>query len=311
MAFYRVWEYPNSCIPYKHVYVKRDRVEQGRRDKASENTSAILLFLDSKDNDKKRDDSLSRSKRLITDLILSNPFEYFCTFTFDPLKIDRFDYSVCQKRLSKFFNHFKERYAPDFKYIIIPEFHKDGAIHFHGVCSGFPDGELVVPDYIYKRVDGNYIPYRNYRHYLDWPRYHKSFGFFNCSKIRNYNACAFYVTKYITKDLVDVGKGRAVYMCSKGLERPKLVYDVDDMPLIFNPEFENEYCVVGYERGDIAEDLKCGLDWTFGEFSEWEDLEHIANDDKPFEPFQGDQLYLSGYKEFMFQWMEGVDCYAR
>lgn len=318
MPFYRVWEYPNSCVPYKHVYIKRDRPfkperqeEIGdREDTAASNSASILKILDEQEKENKRSDSLSRSKRNITDLILCNQFDYFCTFTFDPEKINRFDYNDCQKKLRKFFDNFKQRYAPDFQYLIIPEHHKDGAFHFHGVCSGFPESELVVPDYIYKRVDGQYIPIKNYRLYLDWPRYHKAFGFFNCSKIRNYNACAFYVTKYVTKDLVDVGKGRAVYMCSQGLKRPELVYDVDDLPVVFNAEFENDYCIVGYERGEIAGHLMTGQEWIYSDVYEWEIMENISNDDKPFPYIEGDQLYLSGYKEFMFSWQKGADLSA-
>ena len=296
MPFYRVWEYPNSCIPYKHCYVKRERYikpdEQKRvDDRAAENTAAILEHLEKLEETKKLPHHLSRAKRMITDLILCNKFDYFCTFTFDAEKIDRYNYSLCQKKLRKFFDNFKQRYAPDFKYLIIPEFHKDGAVHFHGVCSGFPDGELSIPEYIYKRVDGQYIPLKNYRNYLDWARYHKSFGFFNCSKIRNYNACAFYVTKYVTKDLADVGKGKAVYMASQGLQRPALVYDEDNIPVIFTPEFENEYCIVGYDRGEVSELVtQNDISWMAADLVEWEELHAIANDDEPLE-----QISIEGY----------------
>lgn len=273
MSYYRVWEYPNSYVPYKHVFIKRDRIEEGR-EKAEKNTTAILEKLKS---DEKLKESLSRSKRNITDLILCNPFEYFCTFTFNADKIDRYNYSECQKKLRTFFNNFKKRYAPNFKYLIIPEFHKDGAIHFHGVCAGIPDSELQVNAY----------------GYLDWPRYRKTFGFFNCSKIRNYNACAFYVSKYVTKDLVAVGKGKAVYMCSLGLNRPQLIYDEDDIPLLFKPEYENEFCAVVYDRVGFDENqglsvsLDCLDDFVFPVAEEFPDFN--------FENLTGDQLVMTAF----------------
>ena len=34
--------------------------------------------------------SLNRTKTLVKDIVLCNDFELFCTFTFDPKKIDRF-----------------------------------------------------------------------------------------------------------------------------------------------------------------------------------------------------------------------------
>lgn len=275
MSYYRVWEYPNSAVPYKHVFIKRDRIEEGR-EKALKNTAAILEALNA---DEKLQESLSRSKRNITDLILCNPFEYFCTFTFNADKVDRYNYDTCQKKLRKFFNNFKSRYAPDFKYLIIPEFHKDGAIHFHGVCSGFSDGELK----------------ENSFGYLDWERYRKSFGFFNCSKIRNYNACAFYVSKYVTKDLVSVGKGRAVYMCSVGLNRPKLIYDEDNIPVLFKPEFENEYCAVVYDRVGFNDDEGLSISLNCLEDFEFPIDDNLS--DCNFESLTGEQLVLAAFEK--------------
>lgn len=250
MSYYRIWEYPNSNTPFKHCFIKSDRLEK-RRELASQNSASILSFLEEKEkqnSDDRFSQSLSRSRRSITDIILCNEFDYFCTFTFDGHKIDRYNFNECKKQLARFFMNFKNRYAPDFKYLVIPEFHQDGAVHFHGVCSGFPDGELTIPEFIYKRHNGELIKLPNIRKYTEWGRYHKKFGFFNCSKIRNYSACAFYVSKYVTKDLITLEKGSAVYLCSQGLCRPKLVFDEDDIPILFTPEFENEYVACGYDR---------------------------------------------------------------
>lgn len=292
LSFYRIWEYPSSSVPYKHVLIKRDRDKI--IDRAAQNTSDILAVLDKQEREGKFAESLSRSKRNIRDLVLCNRFEYFCTFTFDAQKVDRYNYGECQKKLRKFFNHFKDRYAPDFLYLIIPEFHKDGAVHFHGLCSGFPDGELIKPDKVFKRVDGQLTMVPNTRGYLDWPRYHKSFGVFNCSKIRNYDACAFYITKYVTKDLADMEKGKRVYMCSAGLNRPNLVFDTDDVPLLFKPEFENEYCIVAYERADVTEPFLDDTGWMYQDLEPWpsavDEEFHLVG----FSEIDGEQLKIHG-----------------
>ena len=49
--------------------------------------------------------SLRRTKTLIKDIILSNDFEYFCTFTFDPKKCDRFSFASCYHKMSTWLHH--------------------------------------------------------------------------------------------------------------------------------------------------------------------------------------------------------------
>ncbi len=100
------------------------------------------------EHDFKLDESLCRSRRNIRDIILCNRFVYFCTFTFSDCKTDRSDLDALSKALRQFFNNFKKRYAPDFKYIIVPERHKNGTWHFHGLISGIPSTEFVCPETI-------------------------------------------------------------------------------------------------------------------------------------------------------------------
>lgn len=180
----------------------------------------------SKDEDERFASSLSRTKRRVMDLVLCNKFDYFCTFTFSSDKVDRYDYKAVQQRLCKYFNNFRSRYAPDFKYLVIPEYHKDGAVHFHGFVSGFPVGELQ----------------QNVHGYLDWPRYQSSNGFFSCSPICDYQACAAYVTKYVTKELLSMPKGIRLILRSKGLKMPERVVDEDNVRLPIDPQYSNMFC---------------------------------------------------------------------
>lgn len=246
MSMYRIYKYPCKQLAFRHLYIKRDRgVKKNEPDHRS--------ILECINEFHKLDESLSRSRRNIRDYILCNRFEYFCTFTFNPNKIDRYNWHACKKYISVFFNHFRVRYAPDFCYLVVPEFHKDGAVHFHGVCSGFPSGELVTPDKVWKRDKrtGDLSQVPNSHGYMDWPRWRKNAGWFNCSKIRDYERCAFYVTKYVTKDLAKLRAGQQVFLCSKGLKKPELIYDETDIPLLFEPTFENEYVASAFtdEKG--------------------------------------------------------------
>lgn len=201
MSYYRIYRYPYKALGFKHIYFKRDRYwgrperhKEGREEKTEE-----LRF----------DSNLCRARSTVRNLILCNRFDYFCTFTFSGEKIDRYNFKACKKRLSDLFKNYKNRYAPDFKYLVIPEFHKDGGVHFHGMVNGIRPGDFSVPDMIYKRnkkTDAlTLVP--NTKKYVDWQYYSQKLGFFSCSAVRDVEACANYVTKYITKDLEDLPAG--------------------------------------------------------------------------------------------------------
>lgn len=79
--------------------------------------------------------SVTRSKNKIHDLARSETWEYFITLTYDSSKTDRYDYSACLKKCQKWLNNQRSRYAQDLAYIFVPEKHKDGAYHFHGLVA--------------------------------------------------------------------------------------------------------------------------------------------------------------------------------
>lgn len=279
MSFYRIYEYPLNDLQFRHIYVKRDRVVN-----AEPKEKPILDLID---DFKKSEQSLSRARKQIRDIILCNQFDYFCTFTFDSKKIDRYNYDVCRKYISKWFNNFKFRYAPDFKYLVVPEFHQDGAIHFHGLIGGMPKGELTIPEFIYKRNkftdELEQVP--NTRMYMDFPRWRENAGFFNCSAIRDYQRCAFYVTKYITKDLLNLPKNSPVFLCSKNLKRPELVFDEDYIPMLFEPTFENDFVCTAFTDADF------NSQFFNGDLPEVE-VDEIWDDHVWFAPIKGEQLSL-------------------
>lgn len=280
MSFYRIYEYPLNDLQFRHIYVKRDRVVNAEPKERS--------ILDCIDEFRKSEQSLSRAKKQIRDIILCNQFDYFCTFTFDSKKIDRYNYDKCRKYISKWFNNFKFRYAPDFRYLVVPEFHQDGAIHFHGMIGGIPKGELTVPEFIFKRNkftdELERVP--NTRLYMDFPRWRENAGFFNCSAIRDYQRCAFYVTKYITKDLLKLPKNSPVFLCSKNLKRPELVFDEDYIPMMFEPSFENDFVCTAFTDSDFNSQF-------FGSIENREfDIDEVFDDHIWFVPVKGEQLSL-------------------
>lgn len=149
--------------------------------------------------------SLYRTRTLIKDIILSNDFELFCTFTFDPTKTDRFNYNQCLSRMRIWIHHQKTK-APDLKYLFIPEQHKNGAWHFHALISNYK-GTLKKTSH--KSATGrevyNMTSYRS--------------GFTTAVKIDNKDAVAHYVSKYITKSFIKKFN-RKRFFCSQNLKRP-------------------------------------------------------------------------------------------
>lgn len=156
--------------------------------------------------------SLNRTKTLIRDIVLCNNFEYFCTFTFDPKKVDRFNFGACYHKMSVWIHHQADnsaRLGKKFTYLVIPEQHKSGAWHFHALISQY-SGTMKRSGH--KSSTGrdvyNITSFRS--------------GFTTAVPIDNSDAVSEYVTKYITKDFITMFNQRR-FFCSRGLIRPKKI----------------------------------------------------------------------------------------
>lgn len=151
--------------------------------------------------------SLSRTKSMIRKICIHNrqKFKYFCTFTFSPEFVDRYNYKDVSQCMCKYLAKIR-RYYNDIVYIIIPELHKDGAIHFHGLFSDEISQFLVFSGH---NVKGSCAPIYNISNF--------SYGFTTVTSIINKERTASYVLKYITKDLCAVSFGKKRYWHSKGI----------------------------------------------------------------------------------------------
>lgn len=74
--------------------------------------------------------SMRRAKAQVRRLALSNSFSYFVTLTLNREKVDRYEPSEIIKKLNAWCSNMVQRKG--LCYILVPERHKDGAIHFHG-----------------------------------------------------------------------------------------------------------------------------------------------------------------------------------
>ena len=66
-------------------------------------------------------------------LALANEFRWFVTLTLDPQKIDSHDGAAVVKALNAWCSNAVQRKG--LRYILVPERHKKGGIHFHGFFS--------------------------------------------------------------------------------------------------------------------------------------------------------------------------------
>lgn len=156
--------------------------------------------------------SLARSRTMLQDLCLSNNFDLFCTFTFDPKRYNSKIFNFCRMYMNNWIRNAKARHSKHLEYLIVPELHKSGAIHFHALFKNY-EGQL--------RPSG---VFQNGREVFNIPHWH--FGFSTCCKIDNQEAVANYICKYISKDMITFG-GNKRYYCSQGLSRPVHKHNVN------------------------------------------------------------------------------------
>jgi hypothetical protein len=96
--------------------------------------------------------SLHRSKDNFYAYVLCNKWKYFVTLTFDPKKLDRHNKDKVKKAY-KIFRQQLQRINENVKIIVVPEGHKDGAIHFHGFI-----GDIDLSPYLGILYGKNCIP---------------------------------------------------------------------------------------------------------------------------------------------------------
>ena len=74
-----------------------------------------------------------RARAALVDLARSTNFRYFVTLTLDKERISRYDEREVIRRLNTWLDNQVRRKG--LAYVLVPEHHKDGAIHFHGLIT--------------------------------------------------------------------------------------------------------------------------------------------------------------------------------
>lgn len=167
--------------------------------------------------------SMRRARARLRRLALSNKLDYFVTLTLDGSKIDRYDGAAITRKLNQWCSNMVKRHG--LRYILVPELHQDGALHFHGFMGG--DGLRVVD---------SGIRWEN-RPVYNLPQW--SYGFTTAQQLYGeYSAAVAYCCKYIGKQQGQRPLGRWYYSGGDLREPVKVFADLDFQELEGGAEFD-------------------------------------------------------------------------
>lgn len=181
------------------------------------------------------DRSMRRARAKLRDIARSTPFEWFVTFTLDRAKIDRYDVREITCKLNTWLDNRVRRRG--LCYVLVPEHHKDGALHYHGLINGALNASMA---------DSGHSDAQGHRIYnlASW-----GYGFSTAIRLYgDYRRAVGYVCKYIGKQAEKIG-GRWYYSGGK-LGRPTVQRFIAD--------FDATAAIDGAYVFDIAEaDARC------------------------------------------------------
>ena len=202
-------EYPNGSYQIRRYSklvgsTEHTSAEQDKEPFTMKKVRTVTEFSNIDDNLTK---SFSRTKNKIFTYARCYKWEYFCTFTYDKQKIDRYSFDECMKKIRVWLNN-QRRIAPDLKYLAVPEQHLDGAWHLHVLLADIGTLELKKTSKKYNKMTIYNIS--------NW-----KWGFSTATKIQDTFRIQSYITKYITKDCYQNTRHKHRYYVSRNLPKPK------------------------------------------------------------------------------------------
>lgn len=174
--------------------------------------------------------SMRRARANLRRLALANEFDWFVTLTLDPAKIDRYDPKAIMHTMNRWLDNMVRRRG--LRYILVPERHWDGALHFHGFFAGdgleaIDSGTMKVPGVKQPKrprseaeraqwlAEGGRVVYN----LPQWP-----LGFTTAMELYGeYSGAVAYICKYVGKQDGERPMGRWYYS-GGGLKAPAKTY---------------------------------------------------------------------------------------
>ena len=220
--------YPDSI---KIIKYHRPIVFTNFSESSEYSTSAILVNEENAEENDYLQKSINRTKTKISDYVLCNNFSHFATFTFDPSNSkvngeeNRKDFQKMSSLLKNWLkteqlNHFR-RHGRKFRYLIVPERHKNNAWHFHALLEGYQNETegfytrknpyINVSELKTKKKDKNRKFITRYK-----------LGRSEIAPIKDKTKMSSYIKKYITKELIQ-DKNAKRYWASRNLKTPEII----------------------------------------------------------------------------------------
>lgn len=189
-------------------------------------------------------DNLFRSKRMIRDLIDNNKTEFktFLTLTFADEITDIKQAVLYYKQFYDSWYHYFKKQGRQLKLIGVPEFQKNGRIHYHLLTNIELDKD--IPYKSTKRVKGKNNKLR-YMNYYDIPFWNYGYSFAEqVEDLCNRDTLSNYLVKYLLKDLSDRFFYNHKYLATRNLDRPKefkIAKDIEN-------DFLYDFCIEQIEK---------------------------------------------------------------
>lgn len=158
--------------------------------------------------------TITRAKSKIREYVANSNFNAFCTFTFSGRNFDRYNFVDCRKFITNYFTH----KLVVSNWLVVPEFHADGAIHFHGFMN--IDKKFLKYGFAKKDSYGR-MHMHFYSEAINRDIGRNDFQFFTPTSTDELKSVCAYVLKYVTKDVARVFP--LVYFCSRGLKQDAVI----------------------------------------------------------------------------------------
>lgn len=180
------------------------------------------------DPDERQKTNIRRAARQIEAYALCNPWQWFGTFTLNPKYHDRSDLDKFRSDFMQLVRDCRKKHG-EIDALLVPELHKSGdGWHLHGLLNGLPKEVLrpftlqeKLPKYLRDKIKQGESIY-------DWPEYQRRFGWVDIEPLKNRDAAARYITKYVTKSLEQstakaMESGKHLYYVTRGLSLPEKI----------------------------------------------------------------------------------------
>lgn len=179
---------------------------------------------------KRRSDSYNRSRQTLYKLLACNVAQYsekpvFWTFTFDPeIVSDCNDLKTANSYFSAFIKEFRRLSKLDIKYICVPEFQRNGNVHYHCVFFNIPF--IEQSPFIFNKFP-DLLDLKVFKFSMSdlWP-----WGSTKAISLEGVDNISAYISKYMSKSFMPNNVqvqvyGQKLYFCSRGLKKPWITYD--------------------------------------------------------------------------------------